>query len=163
MMKQRLGHWPPILLGLLITLFISYHSYLTDFNLVPGDRGDTRLMVFTLEHWWNVLQGREAFFALNMFYPDPHALSYADGLFLFAPPYCLLRLLGANPFASYQLFLVSMTALGFLGWVWLLRRGLGVRLSFAVLGGVLLSSMNALQYQVDIGKLVGFHLYPWLL
>jgi hypothetical protein len=56
-----------------------------------------------------------------------------------------------------------MTALGFLGWVWLLRRGLGVRLSFAVLGGVLLSSMNALQYQVDIGKLVGFHLYPWLL
>jgi hypothetical protein len=83
--------------GLLVSLWINYHWYLPDFNMVAGDRGDTRLVVFTLEHWFRAFQGLEPFLRLQMFYPDPNALAYADGLFLFGLPYAALRAIGSGP------------------------------------------------------------------
>ncbi|MFH1185502.1 MAG: hypothetical protein V1755_10760 [Chloroflexota bacterium] len=152
-----------ILGGLLLSLFINYHSYLTDFNLVPGDRGDTRLLVFTLEHWFGVFTGQEAFYALHMFYPDSLPLAYADGLFLLGLPYSAFRLLGLDYFTSYQLLLAFMTALGYCAWVALLRRALGLEAGAAVLGAILLASLNSLQFQADIGKLTAIHLFPVLI
>jgi len=149
--------------GLLLSLFINYHSYLTDFNLVPGDRGDTRLVVFTLEHWFNVFRGQEAFYSLHMFYPDRLPLAYADGLFLFAIPYAVFRILGLDYFTSYQILLAFMTALGYGAWVVLLRRALKLETGFAVLGAILLTSLNSLQFQADIGKMTAIHIYPVLL
>jgi len=149
--------------GLLLSLFINYHSYLTDFNLVPGDRGDTRLVVFTLEHWFNVFRGQEAFYSLHMFYPDRLPLAYADGLFLFAIPYAVFRVLGLDYFTSYQILLAFMTALGYGAWVVLLRRALKLETGFAVLGAILLTSLNSLQFQADIGKMTAIHIYPVLL
>jgi hypothetical protein len=45
----------------------------------------------------------------------------------------------------------------------LLRRALNLHAGFAILGGVLLSSLNALQFQADIGKLTAVHFYPVLI
>lgn len=151
------------LLGLLLTLSINYHSFYTDFNLVPGDRGDTWLVVFTLEHWFNVFSGREAFYALNMFYPDRLALAYADGLLLFALPYALFRLSGLDYFTSYQLLFVFMTAFGYATCLLLLRKALRLDLAFSILGAVLLTSLNSMQFQAEIGKLLGFYFYPALI
>ena len=80
-----------VLLGLLLALVINHHWFYPDFNLVPGDRGDTRLVIFTLEHWFSAFKGQEPMLVLNMFYPDRVALGYADGLFLFALPYAALQ------------------------------------------------------------------------
>jgi hypothetical protein len=149
-----------ILGGLLLSLLINHHSYLTDFNLVPGDRGDTRLLVFTLEHWFNVFRGQESFFALHLFHPDPHALGYNDAWFLFALPYSITRALGADYFTSYQLLLPLLTVVGYLAWVKVLRKPLGMDLGFAVLGAVLLTSLNSLQMQADHGKFSAINLFP---
>ena len=149
--------------GLLASLWINFHWYLPDFNLVPGDRGDTRLVVFTLEHWFRVFQGTEPFFRLQMFYPDPNALAYADGLFLFGFPYAAFRLVGLDQFSSYQWLLICLTCIGYVAWFVLLRRVLRVAAGLAALGAILLTSLNALQLQADIGKLSAIHLFPVLI
>ncbi len=163
MTKSRLLGVAAIAGGLLLTLFINYHSYLADFNLVPGDQGDTRLVVFTLEHWFSALKGHEAALELNMFYPDKLALGYADGLFLFAIPYVGFRGLGLDYFTSYQLVLVVLTILGYGMYMRLLGTALKLDLFFAVIGSTLLTSLNSLQLQVDIGKLLAFHFWPALI
>ncbi len=155
--------WASILGGLLLSLFINYHGFLANFNLVPGDQGDTRLVVFTLEHWFSALRGGEPALQLRMFYPDPLALGYADGLFLFALPYIIFRVLGLDYFSSYQLVLVALSVFGFAMYVLLFRHFLNVDVIFAVLAATILTSLNALQFQVDIGKLIAFHFWPALI
>lgn len=163
MTKSRLLGLTAIAGGLLLTLFINYHSFVTDFNLVPGDQGDTRLVVFTLEHWFSALNGREAALQLNMFYPDKLALGFADGLFLLAVPYAGFRALGLDYFTSYQLVLLVLTIFGYGMYLVLLRRVLKLDLYFAVIGSILLTSLNAMRLQIDIGKLVAFHFWPALI
>lgn len=152
-----------ILFGLVLTLLINYHQFFLNFNLAPGTKGDSRLVIFILEHWLNVFRGQEAFFRLNMFYPDGLALGYADGLFLFAFPYMLFRAVGLDYFTSYQLLLVFMTTAGFAAWMLVLRKALKLSLYFSVLGSVLLTCLNSMQVQLPIGKLVGFYLCPLLI
>jgi hypothetical protein len=151
------------LFGLVVSLSINFHSFIADFNLVPGDRGDARLVIFTLEHWFKVFQGREAFYVLQMFYPDRLALGYADGLFLFSFPYAIFRVVGLDYFTSYQLLFVFMTMLGYATCLWLLQRALRLDLPFAALGAILLTSLNSVQFQAEIGKLLAFYFYPILL
>jgi hypothetical protein len=152
-----------VVAGLALALLINHHWLYPDFRLLPGDRGDTRLVIFTLEHWVGVFKGQEPFYLLGMFYPDKNALGYADGLFLFAFPYILFRLLGFDYFTSYQLLFVGMTAFGYCAWVLLLRKALRVEMGIAALGAMLLTSLNALQVQAQIGKLSAFYAYPVLL
>lgn len=162
-MKPRSwGAWAAVTGGLLLTLFINYHGYLTDFNLVPGDQGDTRLVVFTLEHWLAALDGSQAPLQLNMFYPDRLALGYADGLILFAVPYVVLRILGLDYFTSYQIVLALLTAFGYAMYLLLFRKVLKVGMPLAVVGSVVLTSLNSMQVQIDIGKLLAFHFWPAL-
>ncbi len=163
MTRPRVWSWAAVAGGLLLTLLINYHSYLTNFNLVPGDRGDTRLVVFTLEHWYSAVKGQDAPLQLNMFYPDELALGYADGLILFAFPYVVLRGIGADYFTSYQLVLLILTGFGFGMYALLLRQVLRMRILFAVLGAVLLTCMNSMQLQMDIGKLLAFYFWPALI
>ena len=120
-------------------------------------------MVFTLEHWLSAFKGQEPLLILNMFYPDKMALGYADGLFLFALPYAAFRVIGFDYFTSYQLLFICMTVLGYAAWLVLLRRALRLDIGFAVLGAVLLTCLNALQQQAQIGKLTAFNLYPVLI
>ena len=161
--STRVLGYVTVLLGLLLALLINHHWLYPDFNLVPGDRGDTRLVIFTLEHWVSAFKGQEPFLVLNMFYPETLALGYADGLFLFALPYSAFRGLGFDYFTSYQLFFIFMTALGFAAWFVLLLRGLKLDVGFAALGAVLLTCLNALQQQAQVGKLTAFSLYPVLI
>lgn len=163
MTKSRFFGLAAIAGGLLLSLFINYHSFLADFNLVPGDQGDTRLVVFTLEHWFSALNGREAALQLNMFYPDRLALGFADGLFLFAIPYSAFRGLGLDYFTSYQLVLVVLTIFGYGMYLVLLRRVFRLDPYFAVIGSMLLTSLNAMQLQIDIGKLLAFYFWPALI
>lgn len=163
MTKSRWASWAAVAGGLLLTLFINYHSYLANFNLVPGDRGDTRLVVFTLEHWFSALGGHEAPLQLNMFYPDRLALGFADGLVLFGVPYAVFRLAGTDYFTSYQLTLVVLSAFGYAMYLLPLHRVLKLRLGLAVVGAVLLTSLNSMQLQIDIGKLLAFYFWPLLI
>jgi hypothetical protein len=163
MTKAGTAKLAAVLLGLVLTICINFHSYFANFNLVPGDRGDARLVIFTLEHWLNVLKGHEPFYWLGMFFPGRLALGYADGLFIFAPPYALFRVLGFDTFTSYQLLFPFLTAVGYAAWILVLRRALQLNMGFSVLGSVLLTCLNALQFQAEIGKLLAFHFYPVLI
>ena len=155
-----------VVIGLIVSLWINFHWYWPNFNLAPGDRGDTRLVIFILEHWLRVLQGLEPFFRLQMFYPDPNALAYADGLFLFGLPYAGFRLLGLDYFSSYQWLLALLVMIGYAAWFAVLRRALRQQTGIAVLGAILLTCMNSLQFLAANGQLRGMMLYPlliWLL
>ena len=151
-----------ILFGMFLTLFISYHTFISNFNLVPGDKGDSRLLIFILEHWLNVISGQEMIFQLNMFYPDKLALGYSDALFLFAIPYIVFRKLGFDYFTSYQLLHVFMNSFGYLTGILMMRSALKVNLYYCVIGAVLLTSLNAMQVQVGHGQMLGFYFYPLL-
>jgi hypothetical protein len=163
MIKIKFNELLAILFGMFFTLFITYHTFIINFNLLPGDKGDARLLIFILEHWLNVINGHEAIFQINMFYPDKLALGYSDALFLFSLPYILFRKLGFDYFTSYQLLHVFMVSFGFLSCILMLKNALKVNLYFSIVGAVLLTSLNSMQMQIGHGQTLGFYFYPILI
>lgn len=164
MTKARTGKVCIALVGLALTLFINYHKiFFSNWNLLPGDVGDSRLLIFILEHWFNVFKGHESFFHLNMFFPDKMALGYSDALFLFSIPYSTFRLLGFDIFTSFQLVFFFMTSLGYFTSLLMFRNTLNINYLLGIAGAVLIVSLNAMQVQVGHGQLLGFYFYPLLI
>jgi hypothetical protein len=144
--------------------FFNYHRMIfSGWNLIPGDKGDSRLLIFILEHWHRTFTGQENWLDLKMFYPAKNILGYSDVLFLLALPYSLFRLLGFDYFSSYQFVFIFMSTLGYVCGYLMLRRVFKVNVYFSVLGAVLLVSLNSMQVQMGHGQLLGFYFYPLLI
>ena len=77
-------------------LLVYHFQFLSSFDLFPGPRGDTRLIAYVVEHWYQVLSGYGHLLSPGMFYPVQHTLGYSDVLLGIAIPYSLLRLAGMN-------------------------------------------------------------------
>lgn len=152
------------MMGLLGSLYINYNQMLfSHFVSVPGDIGDSRLIIYLLNHWYNVFCGDNSFFSLNYFYPDKLVLGYSDALFLLGIFYSFFRLFGFDYFASLQLLFIFMTIVAYLTSYFVLRRLLKLDLFFSILGSILLVSLNAMQLQVGHAQLLGFYFYPTLI
>ncbi len=75
------------------------HVVSSSFDLIFGDRGDGRPIVYLHEHLFNALQGGAPFFSPRIFYPQQHVLGFSDAYLLDVAPYAALRWLG-RPRAS---------------------------------------------------------------
>ena len=90
-------------------------------DVVPSEIIDGRFCIVVLEHWVRVLAGREGWRSPNFYHPVSGVLGYSEMLVLFAPPYLAARLLRLDPFSAFQVTMVTLSALGFAGTLWLLR------------------------------------------
>src|SRR5262245_51016390 len=96
-------------------------TFLSGFDLILGDYGDTRFNLAVLEHAYRFATGQDSWRAFNFFYPVPVALGYSDALFLLAAPYVVARLVGLSAFNALQATLIAATSIAFFATLFFLR------------------------------------------
>ncbi len=114
-------------------------------DLIAGDMADTRSLLAILEHWQAVFAGRAPLASPNFFAPFRGALGFGEAMFLFAPPYTILRVAGLDRYLAYEFTLMLVKGLGFVSLYALLRNPM--RLSMApALAGAALFSISSLSF-----------------
>jgi len=118
-------------------IFATFHpTLLSGFSRLQTDIGDPRLNNYLLEHAWLWITGRltHPFWDPTFYFPARNVLAYGDVLLGAAPIYWVWRVFGAMPDTAYQLWSMSIAALNFVAFNWLLRRDFGVGRLAAVAG-----------------------------
>ena len=92
------------------------------FDLIFGDRGDSRFVAFVHEHVFQWLVGRSSLLSPPFFYSQTETLGYSDGFLLDQVIYAPLRLLGVGPLLSLSLIAVILSAISYFFLYVLLRR-----------------------------------------
>src|SRR5689334_21215959 len=119
------------------------------FNLIAGNADDNRFLISILEHWRAVAHGRAGFTSPNFFWPVPHVLGYSEAFFLPALPYFILRSLNLDCYLSFEITLLVLKAIGFLGLLWLLRSFAALSRPAALFGATLFTVSN--MYYIAVG------------
>lgn len=97
------------------------------FRSMHGELGDTRLVLYVLEHTFQWLAGsplHPTFWDPPIFYPVRNALAYSDIMVGAAPLYWPWRVVGFAPDTAFQLWLLCVSAANYAAALLLLRRGL---------------------------------------
>lgn len=124
-------------------------QFSSGFDLFPGPRGDTRLIAYLCEHWYQALQGKEALLSPSMFYPAKGTLGYSDALVLFVPPYSLLRGVGYDIFTALAFTVIGFNFLNFVAGFALLYNALRFRWLPAITGAMFFTFNNPKIYGSD--------------
>ena len=106
------SHGPPSF-GLPRLLCSSGTSSLTGFDKIIGDAGDARLDIFLRENFLQFLRGQAEFLSPPMFFPVKGTLGYSDAYLLDALIYVPLRVLGIDPFLTFELLCIGLSLVGF--------------------------------------------------
>lgn len=112
------------------------------FGRIPGDRGDARVNVYLMEHWYQVFRGHAEPFSPSMFYPVKGTIGYAETMFVHALPYSGLRLAGMDMFSAVAVPLVLFNFLNYAACFFLLRRVLGLGAVASVAGSMFFAFNN---------------------
>ena len=135
---------------------------LTGFDKIIGDAGDARLDIFLRENFLQFLRGQAEFLSPPMFFPVKGTLGYSDAYLLDALIYVPLRVVGIDPFLTFELLCIGLSLVGFVATNILLTRFAGVRQPLAALAATIFVFSNALYismghpqlYEVNIAPLV---------
>ena len=113
----------------------------SSFNLVFGDRGDTRLICFIHEHVYHWLTGGAALLSPPFFFNWTKTLGYSDAFLLDQAIYAPLRLMGVEPYLALSLvaFILSPAAYFF---TYLLLRRLHLSVPMAALAALIFTFAN---------------------
>jgi hypothetical protein len=87
---------------------------------------DSRLINYLLEHsyrWIKQEPLHREFWDIPIFYPTRNTAGFSDTLLTIAPLYWGWRATGLAPDTAFQLWMLTISALNFLGGYWLLRAG----------------------------------------
>jgi Ig-like domain from next to BRCA1 gene len=132
------------LLGVTGALLLAHNPILlSGFARTQNDLGDTRFNHYILEHglrWLLQRPGHESFWDPPFFFPAYNVAAYSDVLATALPLYALWRALGFLPDTSFQLWLLSLTALNFAAAWALLRRGLAFSAWASAFGALLFAA-----------------------
>jgi hypothetical protein len=112
------------------------------FDRMPGDRGDARLYVYLVEHWYQVFRGQAELLSPGMFYPVKGTLAWTETMFFHALPYSVLRSAGMDMFSALAVPLVLFSFLNYVACFFLLRRVLGLN-SVASVAGAMFFAFNS--------------------
>src|SRR5262249_15910416 len=110
---------------------------LTGFDKITGDAGAARLDIFIRENLHQFLRGRAEFLSPPMFFPIKGTLGYSDAYLLDGLIYVPLRLIGLDPFLSFELLCIGLSLIGFVSANVLLMRFAGVRQPLAALAAAI--------------------------
>jgi len=106
----------PVVLCLLGLGMAFYPTFISGFERIQPDAGDTRFVIFLLEHSYRWLIGaptHESLWDLPMFYPAKNMLAHAETLLGVAPIYWVLRGIGLGTDLSFQLWMMCLAILNF--------------------------------------------------
>ena len=127
-----------------------YHfQFSSGFDLFPGPRGDTRLTVYLVEHWYQALSGHATLLSPAMFYPVKGTLGYTDALIAYVLPYSLLRLSGLDIFHALGLAVIFLNYLNFIVCFVLLNNAFKFRPMAACAGAMFFAFNNPKLAQAD--------------
>jgi len=146
--EKALSSWSvPVLAWVLGAVIFFRQQIGSGFDLISGDIGDARLIIYINEHWFRVFSGLVDFRSPAQFYPLQGTLGYSDAFFLYQIFYSPFRLLGIDEFLAFQLTLIGLTAIGFASFFALMRRVFNLPLYLAVAGALIFafSNMNFLK------------------
>lgn len=146
------------------SLLLAHHALLASgLQRVPGDPGDVRFVHYCIEHTWAWLAGHplhRRFWDLPFFFPAPNTGAYSDVLLGVAPPYWLMRALGAGPEGAYAGWLLATTALNAAVGTVVLRVVIRVGWLGAATGGVLVAAGAPRIHLLNHPQLIGTY---WVL
>jgi hypothetical protein len=162
-MKFSLREWiRAAVVGLLLLAWFVKYTVISSFDVIPGNIGDARFLLYLCEHWYQVFTGRADWLSPGMFYPQAGALGFSDSLFLFGIVYSFLRKAGLDPYAAYQVIVIALPFLGFVGaWV-MLRYWFGFVPLASLLGAALFGYSSALYTSMAHAQLEAAALLPVL-
>jgi len=87
-----------------------------DLSRIPGDLGDARFNNYILEHGHRYITGKEAnYWDVKFMYPYKNVVACSDNLLGTLPVYSVFRGAGCDRETSFQLWLISLFALNFIG------------------------------------------------
>jgi hypothetical protein len=125
-----------------------------------GYTSDTRLAVYLVEHWYQVLSAGRPWRSPTMFAPVEGTLGYTDGFLLHSLPYLPLRALGVGQTVAFGLAQMMIAALAMWSCYHLARRWLQVRPIVASALACLAVLPNALFTQAGHAQLFVLHWLP---
>ncbi len=129
----------------------------SNFDLVFGDVGDARLVVFLHEHLYGWLRGDGSeFLSPPFFFNQTGTLGYSDAFLLDQIIYAPLRLLGAEPLLATSLVAIILSPIAYL-FVYLFLRRLDVSLLMASFAALTFTFANNLY--LKSGHLQHFAVY----
>lgn len=102
----------------------TYPMLLSGFDKLAGDYGDSRFVVYILEHyfyWFQNITPHSQFWNLPAFYPLENTLAYSDVFLGIAIFYIPLRFFIDDPFFVTQLIYIISCALNFISFYLLLK------------------------------------------
>lgn len=131
----------------IIGLFQSFYpAFLSKFNYIQADFGDTRFNHYLLEHSYRWLNGstyHQSLWNPPFFYPAKNSLAYSDMLLGAAPMYWVLRFIGISEILSYQSWMIIQQSLTYGLALLFLRRLLRCSWLAASFGGYIITFANA--------------------
>jgi len=125
----------------------------SSFDLMFGDRRNGRLIIYLHEHLFRALAGRADFLSPPFFYPQKYVLGFSDAFLLDTPPYAALRLIGFDPFLSFQIWAMVLSFLCFLASLVICMRYLRLRVTLAICAAALITFPNNLMFKMDLAHL----------
>src|SRR5437868_4375645 len=112
----------------LVAAAVFFRNFLfSGFDKIIGDIGDARFDIFLRENFLQFLRGEAEFLSPPMFFPVKGTLGYSDAYLLDGLIYVPLRVVGLDPFLSFELLCVGLSLVGFVSTNILLMRFAGVR------------------------------------
>lgn len=130
---------------------------------ISGNVGDARLVIFLHEHWFNVAGGSESWLSPPFFYPATRTLGYSDTLVLNQIFYAPLRLVGFDQFVSFQLTLMAVHLVGFLGWFVVFMTVFRSRRTWALWSAIACAFANSQFLTVEHSQLWLSGWIPWVI
>jgi len=158
---RRFGEfgWPSAVFLLAGAVF--FRTFLrSGFDVVMGENVDARFDIFIREHFLQVLSGAAQLTSPPMFFPFKDTLGYSDAYLLDALIYVPARLLGADPFLSFQLTRIGLVLVGFVSFNMLLTRHAAARQPVAALAAAAFTFSNALYISAGHPQLLEVNFCP---
>lgn len=139
---------------------IAFRSFFfSSFDLIFGNYGDGRLIVYLHEHWFNALHGRVHLLSPPFFYPQQNVLGYSDAFLLDIPAYVALRSLGFDPYLSCQIWLIVLSLCCFAASLIVFRRYLKLGAGISVCAAALITFPNNVIYKTALAHIHFFSVY----
>ncbi|HEX5873894.1 MAG TPA: DUF4214 domain-containing protein [Pyrinomonadaceae bacterium] len=131
-----------IIAGLLGLWLFHIPQFASNFDKFPGDRGDARLVVYLMEHWYQVFQGMANWRSPSMFYPAEGTIGYADLMLGLGIVHSVFRALGLGMFEAAEATIILLNFLNYLVCFILLNRVLKLNLLASIAGAAFFAFNN---------------------
>jgi hypothetical protein len=130
------------------------------FDLLFGDRGDARFVLFIHEHVFRAMLGQSSFLSPPFFYDVTKTLGFSDAFLLNQLIYAPLRVLGADPYLALLLTIMILSVAGY-GFLYALLRKFGqASVATAIFSSILFTFANNLYVNANHLQLFAIYYVP---